>query len=70
MGYSLISRTFNPFSGITNNASESMNNVLKLHVNGEELPVDALVLSLQLLQYTGIFTIFNVEWQVLVRTNY
>ena len=41
---------YNPFSGITNNASESINNVLKLHVNGKELPVDALTLSLQLLQ--------------------
>ena len=60
---------YNPFSGITNNASESINNVLKLHVNGKELPVDALVLSLQLLQYR-YFTILNVDWQVLVSTNY
>ena len=48
---------YNPFSGITNNASESINNVLKLHVNGKELPVDALVLSLQFLQYRYFYNI-------------
>lgn len=38
-----------PLSGITTNAAESFNNVLKMWNNWKEMPIDALVLSLQYL---------------------
>jgi hypothetical protein len=44
---------FDPYSGITNNLSESMNAVLKPENDWRELPVDLLAL--------GIYYIQNVD---------
>lgn len=41
---------FDPYSGITNNLSESMNAVLKREQDWKELPVDLLTLGLYYLQ--------------------
>jgi hypothetical protein len=41
---------YDPFSGITNNISESMNTVIKRLNEWKETPVDAMVLFLYYLQ--------------------
>ena len=41
---------YNPYSGITNNQSESFNATLKRLQNWHEVPVDVIVLSLHHLQ--------------------
>jgi hypothetical protein len=42
--------TYDPYSGVTNNASESLNTVLKRLLEWKEVPLDKIVLSLYLLQ--------------------
>ena len=41
---------YNPFSGITNNASEGMNTVIKRLMRWKEAPLDTMVLCLNYLQ--------------------
>ena len=43
-------KIYNPNSGITNNVAQSLNAVIKHLLNGKEVPVDCLCLSLYYLQ--------------------